>query len=97
MTEALKLKREGVKSGVPDIHICMARKGYHGLYIEMKRTKGGVVAENQRFWIEALRREGYKAEVARGMDEALKILEEYFSDDQPMLRRRCETPEEGQL
>lgn len=38
--EAGIFKAMGVKSGVPDVHLPVARGGYHGLYIEMKRTKG---------------------------------------------------------
>ena len=36
---ARKLKAEGVKSGVSDIFLSVARGGYHGLYIEMKRIR----------------------------------------------------------
>ena len=34
--EAANLKRQGVKSGVPDLCFPLARGKYHGLYIEMK-------------------------------------------------------------
>ena len=37
--EAANLKRQGVKAGVPDLALPVARKGYHGLYIEMKFGK----------------------------------------------------------
>ena len=33
---AMKLKAEGVKSGVFDLFLPAARRGFHGLYIEMK-------------------------------------------------------------
>ena len=33
---ARKLKAEGVKSGVPDIFLSVAKNGKHGLYIELK-------------------------------------------------------------
>lgn len=33
---AAKLKREGTKPGVLDIHLPVARQGFHSLYIEMK-------------------------------------------------------------
>jgi hypothetical protein len=38
---AKKLKAEGVRPGVPDIIVDVARHGYHGLRIEMKRSDGG--------------------------------------------------------
>lgn len=37
--EAANLKRQGVKSGVPDLCLPVARGKYHGLYIEMKYGK----------------------------------------------------------
>ena len=33
---AAVLKRQGVKAGVPDLVLPVARCGYHGLYIELK-------------------------------------------------------------
>lgn len=37
--EAAHLKRLGVKAGVPDICLPVARQGLHGLYIELKAGK----------------------------------------------------------
>jgi hypothetical protein len=34
---AARLKAEGVKSGVSDVCLPSAQRGYHGLYIEMKK------------------------------------------------------------
>lgn len=42
---AYALKREGVKVGISDVVLPAARGGYHGLYIEMKRTKGWIEAK----------------------------------------------------
>ena len=35
------LLRQGLKRGVPDICLPVARGGYHALYIELKRRSGG--------------------------------------------------------
>ena len=37
---AVRLKAEGVKSGISDVCLPFARRGYHGFYIEMKKPKG---------------------------------------------------------
>ena len=37
---AANLKKEGVKAGVPDMCLPVARGQYHGLYIELKTRKG---------------------------------------------------------
>lgn len=52
-TDAM-LKAEGVKPGVPDIFLPIARGPYHGMYIELKRRKGGVLSKEQEAWIRAL-------------------------------------------
>ena len=41
--EAAHLKQQGVRAGVPDLCLPVARGGCHGLYIEMKRLRGGRV------------------------------------------------------
>jgi len=43
---AQKLKKEGVKRGIPDIFLPCARGGSHGLFIEMK-ARDGKVSEEQ--------------------------------------------------
>jgi hypothetical protein len=56
---AAKLKAEGVKPGVPDIDCPVARGGYHGLRIEMKRP-GQATSPAQADWLYQFAREGYK-------------------------------------
>ena len=80
MLEAIKFKRLGVKAGIPDICIPVARSPYHGLYIELKRRFGGVVSEAQAYWLEELRLQGYYVCVAKGADEAIKIVQYYFQN-----------------
>lgn len=43
--EAARLQAQGVKAGVPDLCLPVARGKYHGLYIELKRTRGGRISE----------------------------------------------------
>lgn len=76
-TYAQKLKRQGLRPGVPDLCIPVARGGYHSLYIEMK-AKGGRVTDNQRSWIATLRDQGMAAFVCYGAESAIRCLEAYM-------------------
>lgn len=77
-SEAGRFKAEGVKAGVPDICLPVARGGYHGLYIELKRVKGGRVSTAQQGWIAALREQGYYACVCKGWDDAAHVIKAYL-------------------
>ena len=76
--EARHLKEQGVKSGIPDLFLPCARGGWHGLYIEMKRRKGGRVSIEQKKMIIALRDQGYCVEVCEGWEEARDIITAYM-------------------
>lgn len=76
--EAVRFKRLGVKPGVSDLMLPVARHGYHGLWIEMKRQHDGKLSKPQKEWIDDMRKQGYKAERANGADEAIAILQEYL-------------------
>lgn len=79
MLEAAKLKRMGVSPGFPDIEIPIPSGPYHGLYIELKREKGGKASPAQVDWLNYLREKGYWADIARGFDEAKEIVLHYLS------------------
>lgn len=76
--EGAKFKRLGTSAGYPDFVIPFARKGYHGLYIELKRVSGGVLSESQCYWRDLLLREGYAWYEAKGADECIKIILNYL-------------------
>ena len=73
------LKREGCKRGVPDILLLHASKGFHGLAIELKKEKGGVVSPEQKQWISNLTDEGYAAHVCKGSEQAINTIKEYLA------------------
>lgn len=79
--EAVRFQAMGVKPGVPDLFLPVARRGLHGLYIEMKREDGGRVSNYQRQWLEDLTREGYGAVVCSGFEEAKKTLLWYLGEN----------------
>ena len=76
--EAANLKRQGVKSGVPDLCLPLPKGKYHGLYIEMKVGKNKTT-ENQDKWLEHLREVGYAAHVCYGFEEAQKVILDYIN------------------
>ena len=78
--EAANLKKQGVIAGVPDMMIPLPNKKYNGLFIEMKRKKGGVVSKYQKRWIEFLNNYGYLAVVCKGSEEAIDATKEYLGE-----------------
>jgi len=76
--EAYNLKKQGVKAGVPDLCLPVARGGYHGLFIEMKAGKNKT-SENQEEWLENLQKQGYSAAVCYGFEEAKKVILKYLN------------------
>lgn len=75
---AAKLKAEGVRPGVPDLCLPVARCGSHALYIEMKTDRGSLSRE-QSDWLASLNLQGNCAVVCHGMNEAWEILIKYLS------------------
>jgi len=76
------LKAEGLKPGVSDLFLMVARGGYHGLFIEMKdrgKTKCSVT-DTQWEHIRSAREQGYRAEWCAGCDNAIKLLREYMNE-----------------
>lgn len=75
-------KAEGLKSGVPDLHLPVPRGGHPGLWIEMKSPTGRPTKDQLR-WMEALRAEGHQVHLCRSWMEARRILEQYLSLPKP--------------
>jgi hypothetical protein len=75
---AAKLKAQGVRPGVCDIFWPLARGGYYGLFIEMKRRRGKGVTKKQQEFINAVRAQGYRAVVARGSQDAQDCVLGYY-------------------
>ncbi len=76
--EGKHLKAQGVKAGVPDLHLPVAKGQYHSLYIEMKTEKGRTSVV-QDWWIEHLTAKGNFVEVCHGWQSAVRVLEWYLS------------------
>lgn len=70
-------KAMGVKKGVPDLHLPVARGGYHSLYIEMKNETGRA-NDAQNWWLERLKLEGNYTVICHGWQSAVNILTWYL-------------------
>lgn len=77
---ACTLKKEGVMPGVADIFLPVARCGYHGIFIEMKRKKGGRLSANQKKFLKAIEHQGYCYIVPEGWEEAAKWIMYYMTN-----------------
>ena len=75
-TVAASLKRQGVKSGCPDVLVFAPIQAA----IELKRKSGGSVSANQRKWLDALSNAGWETYIARGADSAIRWLVEKIED-----------------
>lgn len=78
--QAIKAKRTGYSRGFPDLQFTEARKGFHGLFIEIKTHKG-TATEVQKEWIKDLQERGYKAEICKGLPPILDLIDWYFETD----------------
>lgn len=75
--EGRTLKKMGVKKGVADLHLAIARGGFHGLWIELKVGRGNISPEQQAF-IDQKNRRGYLALVVWEHEGAKAIISSYM-------------------
>jgi len=73
-----QLKAAGMRSGVPDIFLPVARSGKHGLWIEMT-VMGNRTTPQQDQWLCELANEGYSVCVAFSWIEARELILEYLT------------------
>lgn len=78
--EGVKLKAEGVQSGIPDLCLPIPRHGFHGLFLELKSSRGET-SKNQRDWLAFLDAVGYAVAVAWSADEAFEIVATYMNPE----------------
>lgn len=82
--------REGMRAGVPDIKLPVARGGFFGMYLEMKREVIVITktkpprrertqpTEQQVIWMESLRYQGYHCVIAWTAQEAQDLILAYL-------------------
>lgn len=74
---AVKLKSEGVLAGVADLFLMSPNINHHGLFIEMKVAKGKV-SEQQKYFLEQAKAQGYAACVCYSFEEAQAAINNYL-------------------
>ncbi len=72
-----KMFKSGMKKGKPDIFWPVARQGFHGLWIELKRRKDSKTTVEQLWWARELKRQGYSHFFCKGSDEAIARIISY--------------------
>ena len=80
--EAGRMKRMGVRAGVHDYFLPVARGMYHGLWIELKPDVKGYypsVSEGQRDWRTKMHTQGYAAFIIKGWENAIGIMLDYLN------------------
>ena len=79
--EAAKLKKMGVRPGIPDLILLLPRKGYSFLSIELKARKQGRQSESQKIIEELIhKKSGGLYILCRSFDEFRRIIENYLHD-----------------
>lgn len=74
---AMRLQKEGAKAGVFDLMLPVARRGYHGMFIEMKYGKNGL-SESQQEFKKLVEAEGYLTLICWNWEEAKEGLLKYL-------------------
>lgn len=72
-----RLKAEGVKAGIPDVFLPVARHSLHGLWIEFKKV-GGKLSDKQIQTFPLLAAQGYVFYVVESWQDALQIVLNYL-------------------
>lgn len=77
IAHGVRLKRKGVRSGIPDVFCLIPNNDYHGLLMEFKSEKGKL-SKTQEEYLKLFYALGYCVRVARSADEAISILKTYL-------------------
>jgi len=80
--QAIRLVREGMLAGVPDLFIPSPSPDgrYHGMFIEMKSEKGKL-SEKQKVVIDYLMKNGYRVVVCKDFEQFENEVNSYFDSN----------------
>jgi hypothetical protein len=77
--QGAKLKKMGMRKGIPDLFLAIPTLIYNGLYIEMKTAKG-VLSKEQKEYSVILKEAGYHWAICRSTEEFIKEVRMYLDD-----------------
>jgi hypothetical protein len=82
----MQVKKQSISTGWPDFFLSVpsfihAEHDYYGLYIELKRIKGGIVSTEQRMMHDELIAQGYCVKVCRGAQHAINEIKRYLGTE----------------
>jgi hypothetical protein len=80
-TVGARLKLEGVSPGVPDLFVPA-----WGVWIEMKRAKGGSISPSQKDWHRYLLSIGQRVIVGHGFEDARRQVQALTGEGSPLRR-----------
>ena len=83
MGVSMQMKRQSISIGWPDLFLSVPSfihepHDYYGLYIELKRLKGGIVSVDQRAMHDELEAQSYCVRVCRGADHTIQTIKDYL-------------------
>ena len=80
-----RMKKSGLKAGVADLFLPIPQRAPDGeitacgMFIEMKKKRGGVLAANQSAFLRRMQELGYAVVCANGADEAIAAITAYLA------------------
>lgn len=80
VAEGRLFKRMGVKAGMSDLFIPLARNGRHGLWLELK-TNTGKLSKHQQEFLARQTANGYMAVYTHGLEAAQEVIKTYLDED----------------
>ena len=82
MATGARLRKEGVRAGIPDMLLAVPAGQAHGLFLEMKRSRGGRVSKAQKETMGLFESLGYQVAVCYGCRDAIAAVEKYLEGAQ---------------
>ena len=77
-SDAARFRSIGVRAVVRNILLTVDRGCYQGLWIAIKRRRGGRVSVEQARWMDAMKKRGYYCAVCYGWNSVVAVIQGYI-------------------